>query len=301
MSEADGINALEPYLIGVDALSLRENSMDKVRLCRNANLERAYVPQPEDQIAKDILLPLEQPQPDTLLGYLNYEEATRMDLSPPLTAQEELHSRTFRICAGAQYPFFTCQWKSPKNMGTHYQARIQCARDGAAIVHFLHHFYSSVEDQDPDPADTCHFSATCDMESIVIYVHWRSVTPEGVVRIEMQRIYAAFCWEDDRVANVRRFIRNLVAHAQGPRLDRIKAALAILAAKYDQPKACLIRFPQHVTVAPSKSASAATMTMPPTPTDLPKLTDLPLSRPRKRARTEEVDEVSFGAVHVSNS
>ncbi|KAI5357347.1 hypothetical protein Slin15195_G130040 [Septoria linicola] len=299
MSEADGINVMERHLVGVDALSLSDVAMEKVRLCRNANLDRAYVPEPEDRVAKDILPPLEQPQPDTLLGYLNHEEATKMDLDPALTAQEELHSRSFRISAAAQYPFFTCQWKSPMNKGTHYQARLQSARDGAAIVQFLHHFYSYADDRDPDPVDTCHFSATCDMESVVVYVHWRNVTPEGVVRLEMQRVCEAFCWRQDQVADVRRFIRNLVAHAQGPRLVRVKAALAVLTAKYSQQSCSLLTLPQRAaatTAARSDSASAATAPMPPTPTNLPQSPDVPSHRPHKRVRAElDDDAVHLGA------
>ena len=131
---------------------------------------------------------------------------------------------------GVHFPFLTCQWKSPIGSHGQWHAQRQSARDGAAIVNYLHDFYTKAG-FDPTVVDTCHWSVTCDMMTAMLWVHWRTFEAEtGAVEHHMQMVDQQFLRaiddsENTAMVNFRRRLRNVLDYAVGPRLIKIKAAI----------------------------------------------------------------------------
>lgn len=280
--ERDGIDKAHPYLIGKDAL--QEGGLAMISSCLDVPLARAFLPDIEDEVTRDLHGMLAQAQPDTMLGYMNWTLAQSQGLPSAFTKDEEACSETFSITDRVQYPFLSTQWKSAITNGGHAHAQIQCARDGACVVRFLEHFYCYARASEPAPEETCHFSISVDLQSAHVYVHWRN----GAT-IEMSVIKRVHLAELDQVTSLRRFIRKLVTHANGLRLQSLKSALASLRERYKtgQPP---LRVPVRLG-ASSASASAsasALVEMPPTPKDLA----MPAN---KRLRTASLHEVLLGA------
>lgn len=98
---------------------------------------------------------------------------------------------------------------------------LQGTRDGTCIANYLHEFYTDVG-RIPSVVDTCHFSATCDMETIKLWVHWRE-EEDGQVDHYMKCIKRAFLeiTIDDESMNLfiatRKMLRNILDYAMNER------------------------------------------------------------------------------------
>jgi len=144
------------------------------------------------------------------------------------------------VAATTHFPFLTCQWKCGDGDEGHPHATLQGARDGACIVNYNHAFLEA-SGLPPSVVDTCHFSVTCDMESVKLWVHWRASTA-GEVEHHMKRI-GFYVIRDDQgdpenpgVKPFRARLRNILEWAQGPRLARFHSAIARLTNDRQQAK-----------------------------------------------------------------
>lgn len=243
-SEQDGIDLLEELLLLVPA---SKGGMAAVERAVKPNLNAQFLPFASSFAAENIRL--ETPQPDHCYGYLPSKKARPARLMAPftigkenamnryayltlLTAIQQLVKRLTRgICRFAlttelYFPFFTAQWKSPAKGQTHHQAIPQGARDGSAIVNYLHQFYAIARPtQVPSLIDTCHFSATTDMRSIIIWVHWREQGEDGNVSHHMEQVEPGMLDKGRDNEEIRAILRNLQDHALGCRLQGIKELL----------------------------------------------------------------------------
>ena len=96
----------------------------------------------------------------------------------------------------------------------------QGARDGAVIVRYLHQFYTDAGFV-PAVEDTAHFSLTIDMESAHLFVHWQE-SDQGRLAYYMEPIMKIFLDDEQQVANMRHMMKNILAHAMGGRLAKLK-------------------------------------------------------------------------------
>lgn len=149
------------------------------------------------------------------------------------------------LCKDLHAPFFTCQWKGAKN-ATHHEAASQGARDGAVINNYLRWLYSTADPtSEPSLQDTCHFSATCDFNTLILFVHWTSIHSTGL-RYHMREIDEFQLKKSVSVAGFRSFMRNLQDLAVGDCLINIKTAIPKV-------KAALLRGPAKVPPTPPES------------------------------------------------
>jgi len=134
----------------------------------------------------------------------------------------------FALTAELYFPFFTAQWKSPAKGQTHHQAIPQGARDGSTIVNYLHQFYTTARpNQAPNVIETCHFSATIDMRSIVVWVHWREEDKSGGVSYHMEQVESGMLDKERDNKEIRTILRNLQDYALENRLKSIKELLPV--------------------------------------------------------------------------
>jgi hypothetical protein len=228
MSEQDGIDLLKRDLLCHPASASDDGGERYVSINAKPNLRKDFVPIPVDAVAAALYSRLEQPQPDHSLGYVLADIAAALGRDAPFTYAEERVFSSLSVCAVQSFPFLTAQWKSIRNNGNHHAAREQAARDGATIVASTFQFFKKARpDRDPPPEDTCHFSLTCDLETVLLYCHWRCIDGDQVT-YEMERIQQAFLSECDSLIPVRHTLRNIIEYAQDTRLARIRAAIPLL-------------------------------------------------------------------------
>lgn len=135
------------------------------------------------------------------------------------------------------FPFLTTHWKSQKNFQSHFQAREEGALTGATIVNYLHEFFVKAGNFDPTYVETCHFSITCDLETVQLYIHWRNdMTPasEFAVEYHMEPIAVAFLRDIDQMTSMRKIIKNIFEYAIIERLDNIRDAISSLMDKQER-------------------------------------------------------------------
>jgi hypothetical protein len=146
------------------------------------------------------------------------------------------HMSRFLLTPSLSFPFLTAQWKSQKGDAGHFQASIQGARDGAASCNMLNKFYLA-SGRKGTVVETCHFSITCDIASVMLWVHWRqeedNSTPE---QFHMECIAKAWLvpggLHDDRnILLMRDALRNILDYSLHDRLNSIKEAIAKLPAQ----------------------------------------------------------------------
>jgi hypothetical protein len=159
---------------------------------------------------------LSEPRPDTAIGYMVSLEAQAQ--VPPLetafSGLEELVFSVFNANSVIHFPFLTSQWK-PAAGNPHVIAQNQSARDGAAIVNYLHAFYSAAYSRLPTTIEAAHFSVTCDTQSVLIWVHWRE-DEEGVIKHYMQHLFDATLRQEQMLGRAPEILWNIVDHALGP-------------------------------------------------------------------------------------
>jgi hypothetical protein len=54
------------------------------------------------------------------------------------------------------------------------------ARDGATIVNYLHWFYETAYGRASTIVETCYFSITCNIVSLIFRINWREVDDDEV-------------------------------------------------------------------------------------------------------------------------
>ncbi|KAF1998830.1 hypothetical protein P154DRAFT_564388 [Amniculicola lignicola CBS 123094] len=224
-NERNGIKRIEPYMLfrGAAEDDPRVSAAPLVYSKDDINLHRYFLPPAPDKTVKEDWKELSQPRPDTAIGYVTRRDAQSTE--PPsltaFTAREERLLDAFCLTQYLLFPFLTSQWKTPNSNENISHAHNQAARDGAAIVNYLYEFYSlAYPDQKPVVVDTAHYSLTCDLHTAQIWVHWRD--EEGH---HMEMIYEFSLRKENEIVEGRGILKNILSHALGDRLVKIKDAL----------------------------------------------------------------------------
>jgi hypothetical protein len=151
----------------------------------------------------------------------------------------------------------------------------QGARDGAVIVRNLHQFYTDAGFV-PAAEDIAHFSLTIDMESAHLFVHWQEID-QGRPAYYMEPVMKIFLDDEQQVANMRHMMKNILAHAMGGRLAKLKD---VVTATQTQQAARLVPLSRSSSLRLSQGDSAIIIP-PPSPQSL---VDGPPQPPKKRQR-----------------
>ncbi|KAF2005528.1 hypothetical protein P154DRAFT_424264 [Amniculicola lignicola CBS 123094] len=259
-NEATGIAALERSLLFDGQAGDVENGVQLLEKKANVNFNRYFLPDAPSKMVKSSWGALSMPQPDRALGYVTRMDAqmSGAEVQVPFSEDEEQIADWYRLSirGDLHFPFLTAQFKSLSGGDTIFHANCQSARDGAIITNYLHRFYSiAYAKQNPPRApsvvETCHFSLTCEMWSLALWVHWREVDKNGTVQYRMEMIYSATLRELDPLLATRRMLRNIVDWSLNERLFSIKAALPLF---WDNPE----RPPQPTEERGSNSSSVRT-------------------------------------------
>ncbi|KAF2248603.1 hypothetical protein BU26DRAFT_405887, partial [Trematosphaeria pertusa] len=213
--EQDGIDTLKAKLFFRGAI---DGGTPFTAVTARTNLSSRFIPQ---RPVPPGVAPIEQPQPDQAVGYLPTKTACRSKLKAPFTREEEDLISLFTLSPEVHFPYFTAQWKSPFKGQTHEQAIPQGARDGATIINYLHTFYQKARGTNPTLVETCHVSATVDLRTVILWIHWRS--PDG--SYHMEQIEAGFLDKERDNIGIRAILRNIEDYALSARLESIKTAI----------------------------------------------------------------------------
>jgi hypothetical protein len=143
----------------------------------------------------------------------------------------------------------------------------QGARDGAVIVRNLHQFYTDAGFV-PAAEDIAHFSLTI--------VHWQEID-QGRPAYYMEPVMKIFLDDEQQVANMRHMMKNILAHAMGGRLAKLKD---VVTATQTQQAARLVPLSRSSSLRLSQGDSAIIIP-PPSPQSL---VDGPPQPPKKRQR-----------------
>lgn len=150
-----------------------------------------------------------------------------------LSLTDELVARAKRINVSEQvsHPFLTVQMKSAIGSQSLATAERQALRDGAAICRANHALFDLAGISPADPTSTCHFSATSDIVTARLYIHYQQPGDDDH-RYPIYRtktIYECRLGNEDEVTGWRTRIKNIYAWAIGPRAMSIREALEVLA------------------------------------------------------------------------
>lgn len=224
-NESTGIGIMVNNLLFCGEADGGEKYIERVS---EALLNRKYLPPAPEPFIANQYGALTQPKPDTAMGYITTRDAQAGGVESPLSAGEEVVVLKDPLLTGLHFPFLTCQWKSAKGSQGHWHAQRQSARDGTAIVNYLHTFYTDAG-VTPSVVDTCHWSLTCDMHSAVLCVHWRTEADGSAVyhmrRVQQEFLSAIEDEENTGIACLRHRLRSVLDYALGPRLTRIRDAI----------------------------------------------------------------------------
>ncbi|KAF2254224.1 hypothetical protein BU26DRAFT_558934 [Trematosphaeria pertusa] len=226
-SEQAGIDLLKDHLLFVGEA---DGGIPLITYLPQVNLSRTYLPAPPTELVAKELGLLTQPRPDSLVGYITSTEAETCGSKAPITPEQERIFLKNTLTSSVHFPFLSCQWKSSKK--TQNEAMLQAARDGSTISNYLHDFFTAAG-HEPSLIDTSHFSLTCDMNTVHLWVHWRQ--EEGDVKHFMKIIGQAFLRDIDddgnpQLVKIRKMLRNLLDYAVGARLQKIRSAIPDLEA-----------------------------------------------------------------------
>jgi hypothetical protein len=193
----------------------------------NLNLARDFLPRPPKPIVQVVYGALSQPQPDTAIGYLTPTEANAS--TPPLATafsqDEQLILTNFTLNPTLHFPFLTCQWK-PATGEPHQIAMLQSARDGAAIVNYLHTYYETAYRRPATTVEALHVSVTCNVELVNVWLHWREhAHGEDTPMHYMKSLHSCTTWDATPLLTARAVLKNWVAYALDQRLNSLKDAL----------------------------------------------------------------------------
>ncbi|KAF1948946.1 hypothetical protein CC80DRAFT_529721 [Byssothecium circinans] len=263
-NERNGIKRIEPYMLfrGAAEDDPRVLPAPLVYSKDEINLHRYFLPPAPDRTVKQDWKELSQPRPDTAIGYVTRRDAqsTEPPSATAFTAEEERLLDAFCLTQYLHFPFLTSQWKTPNSNENISHAHNQAARDGAVIVNYLHSFYSlAYPDHEPGPIDIVHYSLTCDLHTAQIWVHWRD--EEGH---HMEIIFEFSLREVEEIVQARGILKNILNHAIGDRLAKIKSALPAFEKSRARGKGPTVRAGMS-TVAPSEVGSDLRFQPPMTP------------------------------------
>lgn len=101
----------------------------------------------------------------------------------------------------------------------------QTARDGAAVVNYLHDYYQIAYNRPATVVEALHVSVTCNVEIVNIWLHWREDDGAGQPKHYMKSIHACTTWTEPPLLEARAILKNLVRYALDERVASIKAAL----------------------------------------------------------------------------
>jgi hypothetical protein len=244
-TERDGKRLLDQHLFYQEATA--DNKL-MLAITEDQNMAKQMLPPSISQLSSTRL---KTPQVDTTVGYicnddvrLHNNHASRHNehalLEAVFTTQEAEALKLTSITQGVDLPWFTCQWKSAMNKGTHFAAQTQGARNGAALLTYNHKLLAGVAfDRDdpivsssnaPSPEESIHFSGTTDLETVMIYVHWIELDEQDTKSpaiFRMEKIFTCDLDDETAVRTVRRLMKNLYDWAIHTRLPRYKEALAV--------------------------------------------------------------------------
>jgi hypothetical protein len=225
-NELSGMEKLATYLLFAGEA---EGGDAHVHRVQEASLSSDYLPPPPNQFVKDMYTTLTKPRPDLAVGYITVQQADQVGIGSPFDIKEEEALLKDALMANLHFPFLTCQWKAAKSGQGHWHAARQGARDGATIMRYLACFYRKARIT-PSVVDTCHWSLTCDMSTVLLYVHWLETNTDGETVYHMKCVQQEFLndledTENSSVALFRQRLHNIKDYALGERLDNIKAAI----------------------------------------------------------------------------
>ncbi|KAF2820811.1 hypothetical protein CC86DRAFT_374129 [Ophiobolus disseminans] len=187
-------------------------------------LNRYFLPSAPDPAVTKTWKALSQPKPDSCVGYILQREAKAARVRAPFTAEEEGVLNDYVLTKLMYMPFMTAQWKAPHGNEGLFAAQSQSARDGAVIVNHLYDLYRVAYSKTPGVVETCHFSVTCDIQSVEIWVHWRDGSSH-----HMELIFEGHCRKEVQMLDMRAIVRNIQQYAINERLRSIRAALPLFA------------------------------------------------------------------------
>jgi hypothetical protein len=134
------------------------------------------------------------------------------------------------VAAGLLFPFITSEWKSAVAHKGHWDAGLQTSRDGAILTNYNHAFLER-GGLAPSVIDTSHYSVTCDMDTIKLYVHWRTTRAGRVYHFsKVIDHYMIFNHRDPNtvhtdVIRFRACLRNILDWALSSRLETFRQAI----------------------------------------------------------------------------
>jgi hypothetical protein len=236
MTERDGIRLLSPLLLFKSAWE--DSGEPLIHVTEDTNLFRDRLPPQIHGLAK-ARITLEQPRPDSMVGYLKNSHAEALGLDVPFSVVEELAMDEFKVSQEVHFPFLTCQWKSQRGSGSITDAQLQAARDGAAIVNSMHQLSDAATRAGLDPLDAenkCHFSLACDMSTAALFVHCRVGDAEESPSYHMWRIAHALLSNEESMSALRLALRNILDWATTTRLNSMRAATAVLVTAMNKPR-----------------------------------------------------------------
>ncbi|GAO18604.1 hypothetical protein UVI_02061970 [Ustilaginoidea virens] len=87
----------------------------------------------------------------------------------------------------------TARWKAGLSGENQVHAALQAARDGALIVNYKCQFYlRAYPERCPSQLETCHFSATTETYTCILWIHWRESGPnDDEVYLRMEEVETA--------------------------------------------------------------------------------------------------------------
>jgi hypothetical protein len=133
------------------------------------------------------------------------------------------------------FPFVNVEWKRARGPEGHPQAVLQVARGASCIVNYNHTFFKHAG-MEPSILDTIHFSITCDMLTVKLYVNWRECVGSEIqyhtktISCHSLRDYLGN--EDNPEMQLfRARLRSILDWALGDRLGKIYTAIDAISVK----------------------------------------------------------------------
>jgi hypothetical protein len=130
------------------------------------------------------------------------------------------------------FPFLTAQFKSASQDASIQGAELQSLRDAAAIVR-ANTLVAQLVGLAPSPVATCHFSSTCDLNIVRLYLHYTLDPNHSFPTYITKEVYECRLKVDAEVQTWRSYMRNLYAWAISDRTAALKQTVALLATTQD--------------------------------------------------------------------
>jgi hypothetical protein len=170
-------------------------------------LDGEHIPEAPSQKVVDTWTALSKSVPDHAIGYISSSDAGCWRVTGPFNQVQDndvvsyassppsplfkktectLPQLTAVVPAAASlFPFLTAEWKSDGSEG-HTHAALQAVLGAACVVNNNYAFLKHAGMM-PTLLDTIHFSLTCNMDTVKLYVHWREFF-EGDIHHYSKRI-----------------------------------------------------------------------------------------------------------------